>query len=191
VNDIFDKLINSEYYKAAWDYGKFLIQEEKYDDAKKIFKLGMDKNQQFCLAEYTLFLLKSYELNQMLNDYKIISHFLNNICLIISIDSLCKLTFYYTIYYLSKHSKFKDKIINDYSKYALEIYKKKEEIFEIEKTESLLNNLSEKHQIGSYLGFGKMCYYGISNLIESDKEKALIIFKKGYKLAKEKEYILS
>ena len=189
VNDIFDKLINSEYYKAANDYGKFLIKENKFEDAKKIFKLGMDKRQQYCLAEYTYHLLNSYELNQMLNDYKITSHFLNNICLVISIEKLCISTFYYAIYYFAKHSAFKNKIINDYSKYVKEIYKNEEAIFEIEKAETFLNNLSEKEQIGSYLCFGRMCYYGIPDLIESNKEKSLTIFKKGYKLAKEKEYI--
>ena len=71
----------------------------------------------------------------------------------------------------------------------IEVYKNEESIFEIEKEESFLNNLSEKEQIGSYLSFGRMCYYGLPNLIESNKEKSLIIFKKGYKLAKEKEYI--
>jgi len=34
-----------------------------------------------------------------------------------------------------------------------------------------------------------MLYYGISDVIKSDKETALINFKKAYKLAKEKEYI--
>ena len=188
VNDIFDKLINSEYYKAAFDYGKFLMEDGKFDEAKKIFKLGMDKSEQFCLAEYTFLLLNSYELNQMLNDYKITSHFLNNICLTICIEKLSITSFYYTIYYLAKHSTFKDKIINDYRKYVLEIYKNKEVVIEVEKAQSLLDKLSEKYQIESYLGFGRMCYYGIPNLIESNKEKALIIFKKGYKLAKEKEY---
>ncbi len=85
VNDIFDKLINSEYHKAAYDYGRFLIQEEKFDDAKKMLKLGMEKRQQFCLGEFTFHLLNYYELNQILNDYKITSYFLNNICLIIAI----------------------------------------------------------------------------------------------------------
>ena len=33
-----------------------------------------------------------------------------------------------------------------------------------------------------------MCYYGIKDLIETNKEKSLYFFKKAYKLAKEKEY---
>ena len=38
VTKIFDKLINSEYYKASYDYGLFLMKQDKYDDAKNIFK---------------------------------------------------------------------------------------------------------------------------------------------------------
>ena len=83
VNDIFDKLINSEYYKAAYDYGKFLMSEEKYDEAKKMFKLGMEKCQEFCLSEYINSLLISNELNNLLADYKIISYLLHNLCLLI------------------------------------------------------------------------------------------------------------
>ena len=37
IKDIFDKLIDSEYYKACYDYGKFLVQEEKLDEAKNMF----------------------------------------------------------------------------------------------------------------------------------------------------------
>ena len=32
VNKIFDKLINSEYYKAAYDYGQFLLKEGKFEE---------------------------------------------------------------------------------------------------------------------------------------------------------------
>lgn len=33
-----------------------------------------------------------------------------------------------------------------------------------------------------------MCYYGLSNIIKPDKEKALFNFRKAYKLSKEKGY---
>ena len=189
VNDIFDKLINSEYYKAAYDYGKFLISEEKYDDAKKIFKLGMEKCQQFCSTEYIHFLLISNELNQFLSDYKIISHFLNNLCLHICFEKSLMTSFYYAIYYLTKHSSFKEQIKNDYNKYAIEIYKNFEIIFEKENNGSLLNNSSDYTQIDYYFGFGRLCYYGIFGLINANKEKSLNIFHKAYKLAKEKDQL--
>ena len=188
VNDIFDKLFYSEYYKAACDYGKFLMKEEKYDDAQKIFKKGIDKCQQFCLGEYIFLTLESFEFNHLLSDYKIASHFLNNLCLEICFDKLLKTSFFCAIYYLTKHSSFKDQIKNDYHKYALEIYKNVEKIFEIENNDSLSNNYSGSYQIYNYLFFGRMCYYGIPGLIESNKEKSLDIFKKAYKLAKEKDY---
>ena len=189
VNDIFDKLINSEYYKACYDYGKFLVGEEKLDEAKNMFKLGKDKSQQFCLGEYLYLVLKTYDLNQLLSDYKITSYFLNDLCLNISLEKLNIVSFYYTIYYLTKHSSFKDKIKNAYHKYALEIYKNKKKLLEIENAEFLTKNFSKKYQIENHLGFGRMCYYGIPDLIESNKEMALNIFKKGYKLAKENDYI--
>ena len=71
------------------------MSEEKYDDAKKIFKLGMEKCQEFCLSEYIHFLLISTELNQFLSDYKIISHLLNNLCLHICFEKLLMSSFYY------------------------------------------------------------------------------------------------
>ena len=189
VKDIFEKLINSEYYKACYDYGKFLVQEEKLDEAKNIFKLGKDKSQQFCLGEYLNLVLKSYNLNQLLTDYKITSYYLNNLCLDIALEKFNVISFYYTVYFLTKHSSFKDKIKHVYHKYALEIYKNKEKILEIENVDSFTNNYSKQYQIENYFGFGRMCYYGIPDLIEANKEKSLNIFKKGYKLAKENNFI--
>ena len=36
------------------------------------------------------------------------------------------------------------------------------------------------------LNFGKQYYYGISNIIKQDKEKALFCFKRGYQISKDK-----
>lgn len=188
VNDIFDKLINSEYYKAAYDYGRFLMQDEKYDEAKKFFKLGMDNSQQFCLGEYLYILLRANDLNHLLSEYKIASHFLNNLCLQICFEKLSISSFYYCIYYLTKHSSFKEQIKNNFNRYALEIFKKKEKLMSIENNDSMLNNFSENYQIENYMIFGRMCYYGIFDLIESNKEKSLDYFKEAYRLAKEKNY---
>ena len=134
-------------------------------------------------------MLQSYNLDQLLSDYKIISYFLNYFCLEICLEKLCIGSFYYAIYYLTKHSNFKDNIKNDYYKYAFEIYKNYEIFEEINSNEFLSNIFSEKYQIGSYENLGKIYYYGIFGLLESNKDKALIYFKKAYKLAKEKNYI--
>lgn len=158
VSDIFDKLINSEYYKAAYDYGRFLMQDEKYDEAKKFFKLGMDNSQQFCLGEYLYILLRANDLNHLLSEYKIASHFLNNLCLQICFEKLSISSFYYCIYYLTKHSSFKEQIKNNFNRYALEIFKKKEKLMSIENNDSMLNNFSENYQIENYMIFGRMCY---------------------------------
>ena len=187
INDIFDKLINSEYYKASLDYGKFLISQEKYDEAKRIFKLGMDKSQQFCLGEYAYCLLMSYEMKNVFSDYKIITNILNIFCLHICIDKLSISSFYYAVYYLTKHSSFKDKVKQEYHKYVIEIYKNYEKLLELENY-AIYENYSENIQIQNYLIFGRMCYYGVKDLIESNKEKSLNYFKKAYKLAKEKDY---
>ena len=94
-------------------------------------------------------------MNNFLSDYKIVTQLLNN-------------------------SSFKDQIKNDYNKYALEIYKNAEKIFEMENNDSLLNNTLDKYQIDNYFAFGRLCYYGIFGLIESNKEKSLNIFNKAY-----------
>ena len=189
VNNIFDKLINSEYYKALYDYAKFLINEGKFDDAKNKLKLGTDKSQQFCLGEYIFILLQSYNLEQLLSDYKIITYFFDHFCLEICLEKLSLSSFYYAFYYLTKHSFFKENIKKDYNKYAFEIYKIYEKFEEINNNDVLLNIFSEKYQIWTYENLGKIYYYGIFGLLESNKDKALIYFKKVYKLAKEKNYI--
>ena len=44
IKNIFDNLIRMEYYKAYYDYGRFLQEEGKYDEAKNIFKKGLDNS---------------------------------------------------------------------------------------------------------------------------------------------------
>ena len=94
----------------------------------------------------------------------------------------------YFIYYLMKHSTFKKQIENNFIKYCFEIMEEREKLCEIENKEYLENNLAEKYLIQTYSGLGAFLYYGINDKIKSDKEKALLYFKKSYKLAKEKEY---
>ena len=65
IETIFDNLIKSGYYKAACDYGRFLKNENKYDEAKIIFKKGVDVSQQFCFSEYYYLLLSTTNLNQL------------------------------------------------------------------------------------------------------------------------------
>ena len=55
IKNIFDNLIKAEYYKACYDYGKFLMDEKKYDEAKNIFKKGSDNSQHLCFAEYIFY----------------------------------------------------------------------------------------------------------------------------------------
>jgi hypothetical protein len=87
--------------------------------------------------------------------------------------------------YLIKHSSFKQKVQNDYSKYALEIYGKIENYYGSENNE---NNFAERHIIEYHSLLGTICYYGIQDIKKSDKERALIYLTKSYKLAKEKDY---
>lgn len=47
IKDIFDNLVRAEYYKACCDYGKFLHDEGKYDEAKNLFKKGVDNCNNF------------------------------------------------------------------------------------------------------------------------------------------------
>lgn len=72
INNIFDNLIKAEYYKASCDYGRFLRDEKKYDEAKIIFKKGSDRSQQFCFGEYYNLILATTNINQLLGDYNMI-----------------------------------------------------------------------------------------------------------------------
>ena len=189
AKNIFENLINTGYYKACYDYGKFLLGEKKYDEAKSIFKKGLDKGEQFCLVEYISILLRQASFNQFLNDYNFISFLLKYMCLEICIDKLGIGSFYYIMYYLSKHSSFKKQIKNDFAKYVIEVFNIEEKIIKIENNESIDSNFAEKFRIQIPQLFGTMCYYGVSDIIKSDKDRALIFFKKAYQLAKEKEYI--
>ena len=185
IKNIFKNLIKEEYYKAACDYGRFLIyeNENEYEEAKNIFKIGYDNSQQYCLLEYTYIYLKTIDFNQIFIDYNEILSLLKRMCLIICFDKTNHGSFYYMLHYLIKHSS----IQNEYTKYALEIYKNEEKYFKIENNELIYNILST-HNVIEHLGlFGNLCFYGIGDTIKSDKEKALIYFKKSYKLAKENE----
>ena len=188
INDIFNNLIKAEYYKAAYDYGQFLVKEKKFDEAKKILKKGSDNGQQFCFTEYSYLFLKEANFKQILVDYKLASFILKNACLIVSLDKLGQGSLFYMLYYLAKHGSFKQKIINDFSKYALEIFQTNEKYFENGNDEMIENNFAEKYVIDIHSFFGIILYYGIQEIIKSDKERALIYLKKAYKLAKEKEY---
>ena len=184
--ELFDSLIKAGYYKACLDYGKFLLEQKKNDEAKSIFKLGYDNAQQFCIGEYIFLLLRTTDFNQILRDYNLASYIMKNFCLSICFDNLSLGSFHYMLYYLIKHSSFQEKIKNDFSKYDLEIYHNIENFFLVEKNESLKNILTEDHFIQYYGLFGGLCYYGIKDIIKSDKEKAFIYYKKGYQLSKEK-----
>ena len=72
IKNIFQNLIDSEYYKACFDYGRYLMKEQKYDEAKNIFKKGLENSQQFCLIEYIFLIISEINLNQLLLDYKLI-----------------------------------------------------------------------------------------------------------------------
>ena len=52
IKNIFENLIKEKYYKACLDYGRFLLEEKKFDEAKNILKLGYENGQHFCLGEY-------------------------------------------------------------------------------------------------------------------------------------------
>jgi hypothetical protein len=123
---IFDSLIESGYYKTALDYGYFLINEGKDDEAKKIIKIGMDNSQQLCLLGYTYIILREHNINEIVSDYNICSSILNQMLLVICIDKLIASRAFYTFYYLTKHTTFKNQLKNDYIKYIIEIYDNKE-----------------------------------------------------------------
>ena len=186
IENIFDNLIKSGYYKVACDYGRFLIRENRYDEAKIIFKKGSDDSQQFCFNEYFYLLLSTTDLNQLLKDYNLISYFLKNHCIVICVDKLGEGSFYYMIYYLIKHTLFKQQIKNDFGKYAKEIFKNAEKYFRIENSDIMNNIFSEIIVIDYTSLFGTLNYFGIKDIINSDKEKSLFYFKKSYKLSKKK-----
>ena len=176
----FKLLINEKYYKACYDYGNYLIKQKKYDEAKNILKLGMDNAQQFCLSLYIYLVLRDIKLNQILSDYHIISDILKKMCLSICFEKLNMSSFFYTIYYLSKHSSFKNELQNNFIKYISEIYNN------FKKNSEIINDIESdlRYKIEVLFIFGQMCYYGISDNIKPDKSKALIYFKKSYELAK-------
>ena len=109
-------------------------------------------------------------------------------CLIICLEKLGLSSFFFAMYYLTKHSSFKQKIIQDFSRYAKEIYQIVENYLQIENFEFVNKNFAETYAIDKPFLFGNMLYYRISDVIKPDKETALINFKKAHKLAKEKEY---
>ena len=186
IENIFDNLIKSGYYKVACDYGRFLKEENRYDEAKIIFKKGSDDRQQFCFNEYIFLLLSTTDLNQLLKDYNLISYFLKNHCIVICVDKLGQGSFYYMIYYLIKHTSFKQQIKNDFGKYAKEIFKNVEKYFKIENNEFMNNIFSESNIYDATSLFGDLNYFGIKDIINSDREKSLFYYKKSYKLSKKK-----
>ena len=188
IENIFDNLIKSGYYKVALDYGRFLIMENRYDEAKIIFKKGSDDRQQFCFAEYIFLLLSTTDLNQLLKDYNLISYFLKNHCIVICVDKLGQGSFYYMIYYLIKHTSFKQQIKNDFGKYAKEIFENVEKYFKIENSE-FMNNIFSESKICDFTSlFGDLNYFGIKDIINSDREKSLFYYKKSYQLSKKIRY---
>ena len=166
---IFDSLIASGYYKAALDYGYFLIDEGKNDEAKKIIKIGMDNSQQFCLLEYTNILLREYNKNEIMSDYNICTSILNQMLLVICIDKLIASRAFYFFYYLTKHTSFKNQLKN----YIIEIYDNKEKYTYQDHLQSLLNNFSHNFAVEIQEIFGEFRYYGIIDNKTQDKENAL------------------
>ena len=189
IQKIFENLYKAGYYKCCCDYGRFLMKEGKYNEAKDIFKKGADKGQQFCFGDFADIVMQKTSYKQFLSDYNMASYTLKNTLIIYCIERLSKISFFYTLYYLSKHSSFKDKLKNNFGKYAKEFLKIDEKYFQAESEEYIKNNFTEKYIINEPYNFGIMQYYGIPDLISRDKERALICFKKSYQIAKEKEYL--
>ena len=73
-----------------------------------------------------------------------------------------------------------------FGKYAIEVFKKNESYLQNQANDFIHKNFAEMYSIDIPFNYGKMCYYGISNIFKQDKEKALIYFKKGYQISKEK-----
>ena len=103
-------------------------------------KKGSDNSQQYCLCEYTYLYLREKNLNQILKDFKLASHILKSFCLIFCFYKLNQGSFFYMLHYLAKHSSFKQNILRDFSKFALEIFKTNEKYFENGDDESFEKN---------------------------------------------------
>ena len=189
IKNIFENLIKEKYYKACLDYGRFLLEEKKFDEAKNILKLGYENGQHFCLGEYFNLLIGTLDFNKILIDYNLSSHILRNMLIIIAFEKLGLSSFYYMLYYLMKHSSFKEKYQNEFEKYALEVFQSRKKYYLNDESEKNIENIfAEKYVIDMPFILGLMYYYGIPNIIKADKENALFYFKKGLKLAEEKEY---
>ena len=186
IKNIFDNLIKMDYYKACSDYGLYLVNEKKYDEAKNIYKKGYDNSQHFCTQEYTYIFLSTTDFKQILSDYNIIYYVLKNMLMTYCFIKLGSNSFIYAIYYLTKHSSFRQKIENDFGKYAIEIFRKNEHYLGNQAKDYISIHFSDYFSMDFPYNFGNQYYYGILNIIEPNKEKALILFKKGYQLSKEK-----
>lgn len=88
----------------------FLLMKKKYDEAKIIQKKGYENCQHFCCQQYTYLFLSTTNFKQLLLDYNIISYILKNMCLTFCFIKLSSNSFFYAVYYLIKHSSFKQKI---------------------------------------------------------------------------------
>ena len=186
IKKIFENLIKSEYYKASYDYGNFLINNGEYDLAKNIIKKGMENSQQFCISEYCYIILKEIEISKLLSDYEIITNFLKNLFLSICLEKLNYSSAFFTLYYIYKHSSFKNELQKDYINLLLEIYNNLEK--NLKSNTNKNNNFDEKYMIEIPMLLGQIYYYGILNKIKPDKSKALEYFKISYKLSKENKY---
>ena len=186
IINFFDNLIKMDYYKACYDYGLFLVDEKKYDEAKNIFKKGYDNCQIFCCQLYTYMFLTTTDFKQLLSDYNIIYYILKNMLIVYSFIKLGSNSFLYALHYLIKNSSFKQRLENDFGKYAIEIFRKFENYFNNQANDYIRKNFSDIYSMSIPNNFGTMYYYGILNIIKQDKEKALIYLKKGYQVSKEK-----
>ena len=187
IRKIFNDLINSRYYKAAFDYGNFLIGEGNFDEDKNIIKIGLDNSCQFCLSQYPFLLLREKEMEQILNDGVFTQELLKYMVLSSCLEKFNFSSIFYLVYYLTKHSPNKNNLEKNYFNLTKEIYNNFEK--EAQNIDNLEKYVEERYLIEIPFLFGQMCYYGIQNHIKSDKVKALTYFKKSYKLSCEKYYI--
>ena len=107
-------------------------------------------------------------------------------CLTFCFIKLGSNSFFYAIYYLIKHSSFKQRIENEFGKYAIEIFRKNQRYLQNQEIDYIHNNFADMYSMDFPCNFGRMYYYGISNIFKRDKEKALFFLKKSYQLSKEK-----